>query len=56
MMTYANDSTIHTSARTTNEYVLNSELQAAAEWVKKNKLVLNVFKNYLHFMDKLKMD
>lgn len=43
---YADDSTIYTSTRTTNELdtVLNSELHTVDEWVKRNKLVLNVSK------------
>lgn len=43
---HADDSSMYTSTRTTNELdtVLNSELQAVVEWVKRNKLVLNVLK------------
>lgn len=43
---YADDSTIYTSALTTNKLdtVLNAELQSVVEWVKRNKLVMNVSK------------
>lgn len=43
---YADDSTIYTSALTTNELdtVLNAELRLVAEWVERNELVLNISK------------
>lgn len=43
---HEDDSTVYTSTRTTNELdtVLNGELQAVVEWVKRNKLIPNVSK------------
>ena len=43
---YADDSTIYTSAKTVNELnkVLSADLQSVVEWIKRNKLVINVSK------------
>ena len=43
---YADDSTIYASALTNNELeiIINKELNGVAEWVKANKLVLNISK------------
>lgn len=43
---YADDSTIYTSALTANDLnsALEVELRSVVEWVKRNKLVLNVAK------------
>ena len=51
---YADDSTIYTSASTANELntVLNSELQSVVEWIKNNKLVLNISKTNSHALSK----
>ena len=44
--TYADDSTLYTSATTTTEMTatLNKELQLVSEWVARNMLILNISK------------
>lgn len=42
---YADDSIIYTSTLTTKEIqtIINNEFKVVAEWIKENKIVLNIF-------------